>query len=239
MNNRPIKTLDEVCVKIGSGATPRGGRDSYKISGIPLIRSQNVLDFAFSEDGLAYIDGKQAKQLDNVIVKSCDVLINITGDSIARVCKAPVEYLPARVNQHVSIIRADPEKADPNYLLYFLQYQKPHLLSLGSSGGTRNALTKQMLEDLRIPLPDLSTQQAIGCTLASLDAKIVSNKKINHHLASTSATDNSPDTSFGRRLSRKFARLRDSKILARIRCTIGRIISLNSLANFTGGIATS
>ncbi|MEA4909165.1 MAG: restriction endonuclease subunit S [Anaerolineaceae bacterium] len=182
MNNGPIKRLGEVCVKIGSGATPRGGRDSYKVSGIPLIRSQNVLDFAFSEDGLAFIDGKQAKQLDNVIVQPNDVLINITGDSIARVCKAPVEYLPARVNQHVSIIRADPEKADPNYLLYYLQYQKPRLLSLGSSGGTRNALTKQMLEDLQIPLPHLSTQHAIGCALASLDAKIASNKRINHHL---------------------------------------------------------
>jgi type I restriction enzyme S subunit len=226
-------------MKIGSGATPRGGRDSYKDSGIPLIRSQNVLDFAFSEDGLAYIDENQAKQLDNVNVKPGDVLINITGDSIARVCKAPAEYLPARVNQHVAIVRIKPDKVDQNYLLYCLQYQKAHLLSLGSSGGTRNALTKQMLEDLQISLPQLSTQYTIGYTLSLLDAKIENNKKINHHLASTSVTDSSPDTSFGRRLSRKFARLRDSKILARILCIIGRIISLNSLANFTGGIATS
>lgn len=211
MINWPITTLGKVCVKIGSGATPRGGRDSYQLSGIPLIRSQNVLDFAFSEDGLAFIDGKQAKQLDNVIMKPDDVLINITGDSIARVCKAPVEYLPARVNQHVSIIRADLKKADPNFLLYYLQYQKPHLLSLGSSGGTRNALTKQMLEDLPIPLPPLSIQQAIGCTLASLDEKIASNKKINHHLASISATDNSPDIRRGNSASRMAARRADSR----------------------------
>ena len=36
-------TLGEVCVKIGSGATPRGGKDVYLDEGpYTLIRSQNV-----------------------------------------------------------------------------------------------------------------------------------------------------------------------------------------------------
>ena len=74
-----VVALSEVCSKIGSGATPRGGKESYKESGIPLIRSQNVLDYSFSTDGLAYIDDAQAVQLDNVTVQSGDILINITG----------------------------------------------------------------------------------------------------------------------------------------------------------------
>ena len=35
--------LKDVCTKIGSGATPRGGKESYKTEGVPLIRSQNIL----------------------------------------------------------------------------------------------------------------------------------------------------------------------------------------------------
>ena len=55
--------LAKLTTKIGSGATPRGGNEAYKESGISLIRSQNVLDFIFSTNGLAFIDEAQAKAL--------------------------------------------------------------------------------------------------------------------------------------------------------------------------------
>src|SRR5215467_6710861 len=41
--------------------------------------------------------------MSGVTVTDGDVLF--TGDSVARCCRAPAEILPARVNQHVSIIR--------------------------------------------------------------------------------------------------------------------------------------
>src|SRR5258706_16338327 len=105
MSERKEYKLKDITSKIGSGATPKGGGNNYKAKGISLIRSQNVLDFKFSYDGLAFIDDEQADDLKNVIVKEDDVLLNITGDSVARVCKVPKEILPARVNQHVVIIR--------------------------------------------------------------------------------------------------------------------------------------
>lgn len=72
-------SLGEITNKIGSGATPKGGGDSYKESGISLIRSQNVLDFKFSTNGLAFIDDSQAYELRNVTVEKDDVLLNITA----------------------------------------------------------------------------------------------------------------------------------------------------------------
>jgi type I restriction enzyme S subunit len=52
MNGFQTKRLIELCTKIGSGATPRGGKETYlKHGNIFLIRSQNVLDFSFSLDG--------------------------------------------------------------------------------------------------------------------------------------------------------------------------------------------
>ena len=59
--------LGEITSKIGSGATPKGGRDSYLGGNIALIRSQNVLDFSFSKLGLAYINEVQAEKLSNLI----------------------------------------------------------------------------------------------------------------------------------------------------------------------------
>ena len=166
------KTLGEITLKIGSGSTPRGGSNSYKEEGISLIRSQNVLDLKFSYEGLAFIDEEQADRLKNVKIKSEDILLNITGDSVARVCMVPEKVLPARVNQHVSIIRVDKAKSNSKYVLYNLIAQKEELLMQSEVGATRKALTKTMLEQLEVNLPLLPEQKAIAEVLSSLDDKI-------------------------------------------------------------------
>lgn len=167
--------LKEVTTKIGSGATPRGGQEAYKSEGISLIRSQNILDFSFSYNGLVFIDNQQADKLKNVTVEKDDILINITGDSVARVTKVPEDVLPARVNQHVSILRVNNKKLDSNYLLYYLlnPFFKRFLLKLASNGATRNALTKTDLEDLLINAPKkVEKQKEISELLFSYDKKI-------------------------------------------------------------------
>ncbi|MFC1510565.1 restriction endonuclease subunit S [Candidatus Omnitrophota bacterium] len=164
--------LKDLTVKIGSGATPRGGSNVYKEEGISLIRSQNVLDLQFSENGLAFIGDDHAAELRNVIVKEGDVLLNITGDSVARVCKVPKNILPARVNQHVAIIRSESEKLTSDYLLYNLIFQKEELLCQSEIGATRRAITKGMIEQFQIILPSLLEQKAIARVLSNLDDKI-------------------------------------------------------------------
>jgi len=184
MNSNGWQThkLRDLCTKIGSGATPRGGKESYLDEGpFALIRSQNVLDFFFSYDGLAFIDEDQANQLSNVELQERDVLLNITGDSVARVCQVPSALLPARVNQHVSILRPDSSKLIPEYLKYFLLNPKfkNYLFALASVGGTRSALTKGMIEDFEIELPPLPTQRRIAAILSALDDKIELNRQTN------------------------------------------------------------
>jgi type I restriction enzyme S subunit len=176
--------LSEVTTKIGSGSTPRGGKEAYKESGISLIRSQNILDFKFSIDGLAFIDDMQASKLSNVIIKKQDVLLNITGDSVARVCSVPCEFLPARVNQHVAILRADNKLLDATYLKYVLlePSNKNILLTLASAGATRNALTKTMIENFEISIPNIKEQKAIASILSTLDDKIELNLQQNKTL---------------------------------------------------------
>lgn len=173
--------LGGITSKIGSGATPKGGKESYLGGNIALIRSQNILDFAFTNSGLVYINKDQASKLNNVEVKENDILLNITGDSVARVCIVPQKILPARVNQHVAIIRGN-DIVDNRYLLYYLQYIKPYLLSLSQGGATRNALTKKMLEDLDIKVPSKNVQNIIISVLSSLDDKIELNRRINENL---------------------------------------------------------
>lgn len=155
------QSLKELTSKIGSGATPKGGKESYQSEGITLIRSMNVHDGKFEHKDLAHITEEQAKQLDNVEVYPNDVFINITGASVARSCIVPDSVLPARVNQHVAIIRCKPDRL--NYIFVNNQFLSPsykkRLLALGESGGaTRQAITKQQLEELNIIVPPLELQ---------------------------------------------------------------------------------
>ena len=178
--------LGESCTKIGSGATPRGGKDSYLESGpYTLIRSQNVYNAGFRQNGLAFIDHAQADALRSVEVAPDDVLLNITGDSVARVCQVDPEVLPARVNQHVAIIRPDPARLDARFLRYYLTSPEVQamLLSWAGSGGTRNALTKKMIESIEVKAPsDVREQCAIAHVLGTLDDKIELNRRMNETL---------------------------------------------------------
>ena len=167
--------LGDCCEKIGSGATPKGGKDAYlEVGPYRLIRSQNIYNDGFSPAGLVFISDDQAQKLDGVAVQQDDVLLNITGDSVARVCLALAQYLPARVNQHVAIIRPSSKILDSRFLRYFLAspYQQDLMLGLAGAGATRNALTKGMIEDFKVPYPSLATQSAISDVLSALDDRI-------------------------------------------------------------------
>ena len=171
----PMAQLGNYCTKIGSGATPRGGAKVYLEKGkICLIRSQNIYNDGFKPEGLVYITAESAKKLNNVVVEENDILLNITGDSVARVCLATKQYLPARVNQHVAIIRPNPEEFDPRYIRYVLASpnMQSYLLTIARAGATRNALTKSMIESFDIPKPEIEIQVSIADHLEAFENKI-------------------------------------------------------------------
>jgi type I restriction enzyme, S subunit len=143
-------------------------------SGTAFIRSQNVYDNHFEHAGLAFVDDEAAESLRSVSVQAGDVLLNITGDSVARCCVVPSSVLPARVNQHVMIVRPDSSKLNSRYLQACLvePSMKRHLLALAGAGATRPALTKSHVAGLEIPLSSLRLQAGIAEILGALDDKI-------------------------------------------------------------------
>lgn len=155
--------LGELTSKIGSGATPAGGEAAYQAHGIPFIRSLNVYDGEFRRKGLAFLSQLQADDLANVVVQSNDVLLNITGASVARCCIAPDDVLPARVNQHVAIIRPHADRLLPRFLQYLLvsSTYKDRLLDTGEgAGSTRQALTKAQIQSFVVEYPESLREQA-------------------------------------------------------------------------------
>lgn len=152
-----VSDLKRFSCKIGSGATPKGGKGAYKEEGTPLFRSMNIYDSCIITKNLAFIDDEQAAKLKNVIVEPNDVLLNITGASVARCTIIPSAYTPARVNQHVAIIRLDSPELSSEYLLHTLisTNGKARLLSNAQGGATREALTKLDIEKFKIVVPPI------------------------------------------------------------------------------------
>ena len=176
-NTYITKPLADLCSKIGSGATPKGGKAAYFDKGISLIRSMNVFDYFFSYPELAHISQIQANALANVEIQQADVLFNITGVSVTRCCVVPDDVLPARVNQHVMIIRPYKGKNMSYYIMCTLctSENKAKLLGIGQSASTREAINKQELERFEIPVPSDEELERFGEIATKIYALIFSN----------------------------------------------------------------
>lgn len=162
------KPLLHLTDKIGSGSTPRGGKEVYLEEGVALIRSQNVYDSLFVWDGLARISDEAAAQLKGVAVQEEDVLLNITGASILRTCVVEPDVLPARVNQHVAIIRAK-AGVPPRFIhMHLLRADiKSYLLGL-NAGASREAITKAHIESLVLLTPGPELLSAFQTAISPL-----------------------------------------------------------------------
>ena len=168
------KNLVQLTSKIGSGATPRGGKEAYKKEGVSLIRSMNVYDNKFKYKNLAFIDDAQANKLKNVLVEKEDVLFNITGASICRSTVVPEDVLPARVNQHVSILRPIKSLITSKFLSHFLisENVKRKLLGVGSGGGAvMEAITKEQLQNIKVIVPTLILQEQFAERVQDIEAQ--------------------------------------------------------------------
>ena len=167
-----LHTLEELTIKVGSGVTPKGGSDVYIQSGIPLIRSQNVLAGKIDLSNVVFISSLQHNKMSNSSVQPNDVLLNITGASIGRSAVVPSNFKEANVNQHVCIIRCA-KMLDSIFLSLFLNS------SLGQkqidsfqAGGNREGLNYEQIKSFIIQVPSLKKQKKIATILTTWDTAI-------------------------------------------------------------------
>ncbi|WP_367986817.1 restriction endonuclease subunit S [Vibrio sp. NTOU-M3] len=191
--NTNLVKLKDITEKIGSGSTPRGGESAYldQRESFAFVRSQNVYDFQFNEDGIRYITDVDAKKLKGVHLQPDDILLNITGDGLtfARCCLVSEDILPAAVNQHVCIIRVDKKKCLPNYLLAFLCLpQTKKYIESFNAGGSRRAITKGHIESFEVPLLPMVIQETISRNMQGILEKHNLNNQINQTLEQMAQT---------------------------------------------------
>ena len=153
--------LGDLVNKLGAGSTPTGGREVYTNSGTKFIRSQNVWNDGLSLDGVAFISETINEKMSGTIVKAKDILLNITGASIARCALVPDDFDSANVNQHVMIIRlVEPEIRKFIHICMISPYIYDLIMSV-QVGVSREGLSIGKLEKFVLPFPPLAEQERI------------------------------------------------------------------------------
>ena len=172
-----VRRLGFLATKFGSGITPRGGATVYQDNGVPFLRSQNIHFDGLRMQDVARIPPSLHEELSGSHIEAGDVLLNITGASIGRVCSVPNDFREGNVNQHVCIIRPKRSHLLPELLAAYLSIpMMQREIQFEQSGASREGLTLQSIRSFRILVPPIPEQTAIiehlGKSIAGIDTAI-------------------------------------------------------------------
>ena len=158
-----LLTIDDVCVKISSGGTPKTSNRSFYNGSIPWLRTQDI-DFneiystsmTITEDGL---NNSTAK----MIPINC-VIVAMYGATAAKVA---VNKIQLATNQACCNLQPDEKIVNYRYLYHWLARNYQELKSLGE--GSQNNINAQKIKSFEIPIPPIETQKKIVATLDRFD----------------------------------------------------------------------
>ena len=162
------RQIGEVTTKIGSGKTPKGGKDVYLKAGIPLLRSQNIVNEEVNLSDVVFISESIDAEMSNSRVYKNDVLLNITGASIGRSAVYRLSD-PANVNQHVCILRPELGVNADFIQLNLTSPNGQKQVDSNQAGSGREGLNFQQIAKLIFFFPALYEQNAISNIFRSLD----------------------------------------------------------------------
>ncbi len=170
-------SIGDIAIKVGSGATPRGGQDVYTREGVLFIRSQNVTFDGLFLDDVAYIDEQTNFVMNRSQIETSDVLLNITGASLGRCCIYDLT-VPANVNQHVCIIRTNMGSDFARFLCYWLSSFGQRQINSLIVGSNREGLNFSQVKAIKLPLIHNKNElKKIISTLEAQDERLTAEKK--------------------------------------------------------------
>lgn len=172
--------LGELVSQVGSGSTPKGGKNVYQDTGIMFLRSQNVWNEGLRVEGVACISPKIHEKMKRTTVHPKDILLNITGASIGRSSLVPDDFDGGNVSQHVSIIRlVESETRHFVHKCIISPYFQTTIMDV-QVGISREGLSKASLLQFPVPLPPLAEQKRI---VERVDALLAQTRELESRLS--------------------------------------------------------
>lgn len=158
--------LKEVAISY-SGGTPRRDKKEYFGGNIPWISSSEVNQSYIQQTKESITELGLASSSAKWITPNA-VLIALYGATAGQVSKLLIK---ATSNQAVLAIICNEMKLDSDFLYYQLKFQKEKILYKAQGSGQPN-LSKELIDNLWIPLPEKKEQTKIAAVLKTVDEAI-------------------------------------------------------------------
>ena len=159
--------LREFAERITSGGTPSTRKTEYFGGNIPWLRTQEV-NFNRIYETEIKITEKAVNNSSAKFIKANSIIVAMYGATAGRIA---INKIPLTTNQACCNITIDKNKADYNYVYYYLKSKFEEILKLATGAAQQN-LNAGMLRELEILAPDLPTQTQIASILTTFDDKI-------------------------------------------------------------------
>ncbi len=164
--------IGEICSKVCSGGTPTSSNPNYYNGGIPWLNTNEVnfcniyaTNKTISQEGLEHSAAKYIP-VNTVIV----AMYGVTAG------KSAIAKIPLTTNQACCNLVIDDNKADYQYVYYFLKQQSDNLNKLANGGAQQN-LNSLIIKKYKIALHSLQIQHRIASILSAYDSLIENNTK--------------------------------------------------------------
>lgn len=145
--------LGHITLKLGSGSTPKGGREIYVQKGIKFLRSQNVWNSGLQLKDVAFIPEETHERMSDTHVEAGDILLNITGASIGRAAIVPDDWDTANVSQHVAIIRLTDKRLNQFVHMWLISPVAQRQIMSVQVGISREGLSMEKLQNFVLYIP--------------------------------------------------------------------------------------
>lgn len=153
-------SIESLGMKVTKGTTPTTLGFDYKDSGVPFIRSQNVL-FNELADSLSYISKECHKVMKRSSVCYGDLLLNIVGASIGRACVYSLSD-EGNTNQAVAIVKNN-GSVDMHFLSSWVNTNfSQKIIAAQQSGNARDNFDLYQVRETEVPNFDDLIQKYIG-----------------------------------------------------------------------------
>ena len=171
--------LKDIAVSINSGLTPlRSNKEFWEKEEIPWVKTEQ-LGVKYIYDSNEKISKKALEETSIKLNPKNTLSIAMYGEGKTR---GSVSILRNEMttNQACCNIVIDSQKADFEYVYYFLKTQYKQLRNLSS--GVRKNLNSNDIKNFQILVPSIKEQNQVSNFLSSLDSKIELNNRINKEL---------------------------------------------------------
>lgn len=162
--------LGDCCNLITKGTTP----NRFSEYGIKFIKIESLINKKIDNNKCLYVDEKtHITSLKRSVLEEKDVLFAIAGATIGKCGIVEKGNLPSNTNQALAILRTNPKKLNPYFLLNVLDsnIMKKYIL-LNISVGAQPNLNLEQMNNFKFKLPSGEEQLKVANFLSLLDKKI-------------------------------------------------------------------